>query len=311
MKKIIYFIIIFVSIFVLSNRINAWSKYEIGKKVEYNGNDYYVIKNSDENNDTVTMLKAEPLSVEEVNTYGGVGTEHNHVNMYATSDTSAINYQKADNQNGYGGMAYYTSPTCGYPSGGLIESGCKMNYESSEIKYVVDAWADDNFDDGLVEARLISIDEIRNNYTIEQYKPCGDGCGVIGEKITADTPWMFNSDYVYWTMSVNPARSNSVWSVGAIGSIDFSNVHNGNYYHNRVVRPLIVVKKSALGDIDDTKDGSNNETNTINNKNETSSVVRVPNTLEKISIIFIMIGIVIISIGIIIVVKNKDIIRKK
>ena len=308
MKKILF---ILICIFATCNYINAWSKYEIGKKVEYNGNDYYVIENSGEANDTVKLLKAEPLSVDEVNLYGGVGTANNHVNMYETNDTSAIYYQKADNHNGYGGMAYYTSPTCGYSTGDWIESGCKMDYESSEVKYVVDAWADDNFDDGLVEARLISIDEIRNNYTIEQYKPCGDACGVISEKITADTPWMFNSDYVYWTMSVNPARSNSVWTVGEIGSIDFSNVHNGNYYHNRVVRPLIVVKKSALGDIDDTKDESNNETNAIDNKNETRSVVRVPNTLEKISIIAIMIGIVLISIGIVIVVKNKDIKRKK
>ena len=37
---------------------------------------FYVIENSDENSDSVTMLKAEPLTVDEVNKYG-----KDHVDM--------------------------------------------------------------------------------------------------------------------------------------------------------------------------------------------------------------------------------------
>ena len=51
MKKIIYSIILFASIFVLSNRVNAWSKYEVGEKVTYKGIDFYVIKDSEKNKD--------------------------------------------------------------------------------------------------------------------------------------------------------------------------------------------------------------------------------------------------------------------
>ena len=41
--------------------------YTIGNQVTYNGVSYYVIKNSEANDSTVTLLKAEPLTVDEVN----------------------------------------------------------------------------------------------------------------------------------------------------------------------------------------------------------------------------------------------------
>ena len=73
------------------------------------------------------MLKAEPLTVSEVNTYG-VG----HINRY-------------------------TSETCGFPNGSYTYAGCITDYSQSEIKYVVDAWASDKTSDA-IEYRLIKID---------------------------------------------------------------------------------------------------------------------------------------------------------
>ena len=116
MKKILFILAFIISV----GYVNAYTEYKIGDIVPYNGMDFYVIKNSSSEKDSVTLLKAEPLTVEEVNQYGGVGTTNNHVNMYVTSDISAAYYQKTYNMNGYGGMAYYSSETCGYVNNNYI-----------------------------------------------------------------------------------------------------------------------------------------------------------------------------------------------
>lgn len=91
MKRIVYIFIFLISIFITSNSVFAWSKYEIGKKVTYNGVDYYVIANSDATNDMVTMLKAEPLTTDEILKY------------------SAGTGAKIHNENGYTLMEYHSS----------------------------------------------------------------------------------------------------------------------------------------------------------------------------------------------------------
>ena len=45
----------------------AYTAYSVGDHVSYNGVTYYVIENSDESNDTVKLLKEEPLTVKEIN----------------------------------------------------------------------------------------------------------------------------------------------------------------------------------------------------------------------------------------------------
>ena len=50
--------------------------YKIGDGVSYNNEDYYIIKDSDTTEDSVTLLKAEPLSADEIYTYSkGSGAE--------------------------------------------------------------------------------------------------------------------------------------------------------------------------------------------------------------------------------------------
>ena len=109
MKKILCLFVFLFSLFMIDNEVFAWSEYKIGREVEYNGMEFYVIKDSSSEEDSVTMLKAEPLTTEEVNLYGGVGTDDNHVNKY-TYDSVGTAY----NRQGNGGIAYYTSQTCGY-----------------------------------------------------------------------------------------------------------------------------------------------------------------------------------------------------
>ena len=136
-------------------------------------------------------------------------------------------------------MAYYTSETCGYVNNTWVYDGCKNDYVSSEIKYVVDAWKAANAPLA-TEARLISKQEIDENFEFEEYKPCGDACGVVVDKITAD--WMYNSSYYYWTMSPNNDSASIVWLVGTGGSLDDIGVANFDY----VVRPVITISKSDI-----------------------------------------------------------------
>ena len=217
----------------------TYDVYSVGDEVTYNDVDYRVIKNSSASESTVTLLKSTPLTTDEVNQYGGVGTANNHVNMYVTSNTSASYYQTAYDYNGYGGMAYYTSVDCGYGQGSIHnESGCTTDYEQSEVKYVVDAWkaakAPAAFD-----ARLLTYDEFENLGYVEGYVTPSD----IGWVKTENTPsWVYNSNYSYWTMTQYNDSASGVWGVTSDGGLDDIYVS----YDYRVVRPVIVLSKSNI-----------------------------------------------------------------
>lgn len=129
MKRVIYGLIIVLSIFISTNSIKAWSEYKIGDKVTYNDIDFYVIKDSSSKDDIVTMLKEDALKLGEGSTY-----------------TSTTNF-KCYNLNGYCGINYHESSSL---------------YETSYAKVVVDAWAEDKIKT-YNEARLLSHDDLINN----------------------------------------------------------------------------------------------------------------------------------------------------
>ena len=216
----------------------TYTAYSVGDEVTYNGVDYYVIKNSGVNDATVTLLKAEPLTVAEVNLYGGVETENNHVNMYVDSNESY--YQKARDISGSGGMQYYSSSSCySYDEYNDDYSGCKIDYDSSEVKYVVDAWKVSQAP-AANEARLITFNELTENLHLEiqQVNPSNQGY-----KYTDQTPsWVYS--YSYWTMTPYE-DSVRIYSISSNGLLIDSSVA---YYNdtNNVVRPVIVISKSVL-----------------------------------------------------------------
>ena len=198
---------------------------------------FYVIENSDENSDSVTMLKAEPLTVDEVNTYGA-----GHVNRYTDSSVGT-----AYNQNGFGGMVYYSSETCEYVNSSFVETGCTTDYAQSEVKYAVDAWAKDKLktsdlkeDETGYSARLITIDELTNNMG---YEIINNGSAIYGQKVDSTPDWIYNSNYWYWTMSPFQDEALRVWYVYGIGNVYTGYVCNGN---DGVVRPVVTLLKSAL-----------------------------------------------------------------
>ena len=217
-----------------SDKSPTYTAYTVGDEVRYNNVDYYVIEDSETDEDSVTLLKKTPLTVDEVNEYGGAGTENNHVNRHVTGNSRASDFRKATDHNGYGGMAYYTSSACGY---GSAYVGCTNDYDSSEIKYVVDAWKIVKAP-AANEARLITIDEVKN-LGYEWY----DNGSVAFWTKTENTPtWVYNSNYWYWTMSQLEDSASSVWRVRNDGSLDHDTVINSN----NVVRPVITLSKSSI-----------------------------------------------------------------
>ncbi len=197
----------------------TYTAYQVGDEVTYNNVDYYVIKDSSSSEEIVKLLKAEPLTVAEVNEYGA-----GHVNRYTIDSVGT-----ASNENGYGGMAYYASETCREVHGSRVDDGCKNDYASSEIKYVVDAWKTAQAPQAL-EARLITYEELTTDL----------GCS-SSSCANSSNSWLYNSNYGYWTSSHHNIFSYYVWGVGIYDL--YTSFVNSKY---GVVRPVIVLPKSAL-----------------------------------------------------------------
>ena len=218
-----------------SDKSPTYTAYQVGDQVTYNNINYYVIKDSGAKESTVTLLKADPLTVAEVNQYG-VG----HVNMYNCDESDSSCYHTAYNLNGYGGMAYYTSVNCGYgQDSNHTITGCTTDYAQSEVKQAVDAWKTANAP-AATEARLITLDELTDNLgyvldtsaTSEAYIP------------SSSTPsWVYNSNYWYWTMSQYQNSFFHVWYVRYSGAVGPDYVSNTG---DTVVRPVITLSKSNL-----------------------------------------------------------------
>ena len=307
MKKVFVLLIIFLSILICS-KVYAYKTYEIGDEVTYNDIDFYVIKDSSSDSDYVTLLKKEPLTVDEVNLYGGVGTENNHVNMFASENDS--DYQCAYNVNGYGGMSYY----------GQIANE-KANYENSEVKYVVDAWAKSNFKkQDIISKRLLNYDDIINGIGYDENNKIY-GCYI---SVTNKIPtWFYNKKYWYWTMIPNETLDGDLWTITNEGHI---NTYTGIVTSSIVVRPVIELYKCAIDDtcnnsdiINDTDNNNEFDNKSENkketekqviptNKNESKTKVNAPNTLRGVSGLIILIGMVLVCVGlnIFIIVKNRS-----
>ena len=180
----------------------TYTAYQVGDHVSYNNVTYYVIEDSNTTNDTVKLLKENALTK----------TEMDNLNLTGITISE---------ENGYGKVQY----------------GSSVDYSTSTIKQVVDAWkntavkSSDN-----ASARLITVDDFTDNLGYEYFD---NGSAQYYDK-TEDTPsWVYNSNYYYWTMTPK-AASSSMWYVDS----------NGNLYYNRssdssMVRPVLELSKSA------------------------------------------------------------------
>ena len=261
-----FFIVVF--IFCLFVKIDVYAAeydydstkvdYKMGDVVKYNGIKFYVIEDSLEDQDYVTLLKAFPLSVDEVNKYGVDSSGVSHINRYT--------YQNGEvkNNNGYGGVAYYSSEACGKNG----SSGCTTDYNKSEIKYIVDDWANYNIDKNDLKedhlgykTRLITIEELTNNFGYFKEQ----GPSYVYYKSDENTPfWVYSENYKYWTMSVYEDSKTEVWSVKTNGELFFNSVAPG--FEHDVVRPVINLKKGGSEIENKTENNTSNLPKIIANK---------------------------------------------
>ena len=214
-----------------NEQVITYKAYSVGDEVSYNNVDYYVLADSGTSEESVTLLKAEPLTVLEVNEYGA-----GNINRY-TYDSVGTAFDK----NGYGGIAYYTSETCGYVEN-WVSTGCTSSYELSDIKYVVDGWKNSKAPLA-TEARLIKKEEIE--IEIREYDPCG-GCGAVVAGECAKYDWLYNSNYWYWTMSPYNDSSSEVWRVNETSRLDHGYVGILGGSNHGVVRPVITISKKLI-----------------------------------------------------------------
>lgn len=133
-------------------------------------------------------------------------------------------------------MAYYSSETCGYVNGETITSGCTSDYNLSDAKYVIDAWASDKFkeqelvnDSTGYSARLLTVDELHNNLGYGNSNNAND-----------KVPKWININTTYWTMT----SSNNTVVFRILNNANISG--NSIYMFFNAVRPVVTLKKSAL-----------------------------------------------------------------
>ena len=264
-------------------KLKLGEKYETGDIVNYKGIKFYVLRNSGSKDEYVTLLKATPLSIEEVDKYG-----KDIINRFTQK---SIN--KAYDSRGFGGMAYYSEGNCEFKNRYPNESGCITSYDKSDIKKVVDNWTHDLFtDEDLGEdeygyrSRILNKDDLFNhlNY-VSSNKEITSGGEYI--KYTENTP-NFNLSSC-WTM-VEVQDYNQYLSIrGADGNFYIEPVYN----YTGTVCPVLTIKKQHIEE--------DNNSNSNSNNNESSKEVKVPDTRLNNLIVYIVIGIVIIVSSIVII----------
>jgi len=170
----------------------SYTAYSVGDHVSYNNVTYYVIEDSDTTNDTVKLLKEEPLTK----------TEMDALNLTGIT---------IEEENGYGRVRY----------------GESIGYSTSTVKQVVDAWKSTAVKSGdTATARLITYDELVDNLGyVESAKACTISCWYNKPE---DTPtWVYDSSYHYSTMS-QFQDVQYLWYVGNYGTLSENPPGNKN-----------------------------------------------------------------------------------
>ena len=190
----------------------------------------------------------------------------------------------------------------------IIKHKGKSNYENSAVKYVVDSWADSNFNkQDIISKRLLNYDDIINSIGYDKNNIIYGWYISVTDKIPT---WFYNEKYWYWTMIPNENSDYELWVVTNEGHINTSSAV-GNF--SIVVRPVIELYKDAIENVDDNQDNeiiddNNKEQSVIDNTVESKQSVTVPNTLKSVSGLIILIGMVLVCVGlnIFIIVKNRS-----
>ena len=190
--------------------------YSVGDTVTFKGDSYHVLDDSGSDQDYITLLKDEPLTVTEIEALG-LEAYYNWEEEGASADWAGVMY----------------------------DDDYSSDYASSSIKNYVDTWAADKFtstDLKEVEgykARLVQKEELRSQF----YPSCSESASTCYSESTTPS-WLYapNEEYWYWTMTQWNDSSSNVWDVHTDGGLYSYYVYDGS----GAVRPVINLYKSAL-----------------------------------------------------------------
>lgn len=160
------------------SNIMPYQAYKIGDIIEYNGIKFYVIMDSSEDDDTVMLLKAEPLTVEEVNTYNSKGL------TVTGTDYGLVRY---DNESV---MA-------------IVNNWSNSIIGSNNLKEDIFGY----------KSRLLTNDDLFDRLGYENIFYCSSGCDYEGT-IDFVPAWVYNSEYEYWIMKDDKYVWDSILSDG-------------------------------------------------------------------------------------------------
>ena len=226
--------------------VNAYDSYQVGDIINFHGEDYYVISNSDENSNYVTAFKVKSLSPEEIKMYG------DYFNSFVEDF-----YNKAfEFEDGSGGVSYYSRYGCSVQHSECLRYGmdfcdysttnCNNSYETSDVKKIVDKWGSINFNTGdLVEVdgykyRLISIDDFYN-------------LGYIYDCVETTCIFNYTDEHVNEFFKSITSEKKEIWTMSEF--FDYTDVNvtiwNGRLSHSYssgvdAVNPVINISKQAI-----------------------------------------------------------------
>lgn len=207
--------------------INSFNhkSYFVGDIVRYNGNSYYVIENSDVNQNYITLLKKKPLTYYETIKY------NNDYDIRNYGDYELRNYDTFGNVkfNEKCG-ANYSNPICN-------------NYDTSSIKEIVDNWSKD-FEVDLIDvdgykSRLLNVNEMIENLGYERVNFMYGPDGYVQNGLIND--WVYDSSYRYWTMTPVEDAKNTTYYVN-----NSKYVNSRDTYDYFAIRSVINLKKCAI-----------------------------------------------------------------
>ena len=232
--------------------------------VTYNGLSYYRLPNISVTTGYVALIGEEPLSYADTVKYAG--------------NIPVVNV------NGFGAVAYYSSDTCNETN----SEGCKTDYNSSNVKVIIDAWTKDNVKNDS-SATILTTDYLTNY-----------GYALVGNNVyskTSKTPSnLFKLGVDYWAVDSN----GNVYK----GSSTFNVTYP---YDVAAIRPIIIAKDSDVKSSSPSNNGNSNNsvTNNINNS------VNNPYTVDFIIMFICITVIVVCAIIYVIYMINKKKVNKK
>lgn len=250
MRRQIMFLMVILSM-MFCTKVFAYKEYDIGDKITYRNETYYVVDYSDAKTDYVKLLKDKPLTVDELQKYGSDSDGNLIIN-------SNINYYVSDPEkkiyeydNGIGGMAFYSTEGCGKkqviitgsPRFESDLSNCSSDFNTSDIKKVLNNWIKD-FEDDLISVdgekfTLLSINDLIENFNYESTYDISDVKYYNNFDIY---DWLYNKDYNTWLIN-DLDDSVATYNINRKGD-----VYKINVIEAGAVRPIIFLSKCSLGE---------------------------------------------------------------